>query len=283
VNLPPRTLSYNSWLADAVTQLQEQKIDSARLDAEIILTHTINHPRTYLHAHLDETLTDRQQEIANARLALRLDRVPLAYIIGHKEFYGRSFKVTTATLVPRPESELMINLLKDIRGNNISLFPNDKTQRLVDVGTGSGNLGITAKLELPDLDVTLIDNSRHALGIAEQNARLLKADVRLLHSDLLTDYPFKADYILANLPYVDPDWQRSPETNHEPASALFADNSGTAVISRLLKNIRPLSTGGYLFIEADPEQHRQLINEAREQQLELITQKDYQLVFRRLA
>jgi len=274
-------ISLQKWLKSAAADLVAAGVPSASLDAEVILAHTINKPRTFLHAHPEDTLTDRQTEIANARLALRTDRVPIAYIIGHKEFYGRHFDVTTATLVPRPESELMIDLLKETLGNNASLLP-EKQKRLVDVGTGSGNLGITAKLEIPALDVTLIDNSRYALKVAENNAKTLHAEVRVLLSDLLDSYPFKADIILANLPYVDPAWERSPETNHEPASALFADNNGKALIMKLIRTIkRPLVIGGYVFIEADPDQHAAIISEAKQQDLALAKQQDYQLVFRR--
>src|SRR4051812_7228925 len=106
-NLQPQALVINDWLADATRQLVFADIPSARLDAELILAHTLRKNRSYLHAHPEEALTDRSIEIANARLALRIERVPVAYIIGHKEFYGHKFLVTTATLIPRPESETL--------------------------------------------------------------------------------------------------------------------------------------------------------------------------------
>ena len=102
------------WMTHAAAALQSAGIPSARLDAEIILAHTLKKSRTYLHAHDDETLEARELEIADARLALREDRTPVAYIIGHKEFYGRPFKVTPSTLIPRPESEMIITLLKEL-------------------------------------------------------------------------------------------------------------------------------------------------------------------------
>jgi release factor glutamine methyltransferase len=147
-------MQLKDWLDSATNQLAAIGIKSARLDAEIILDHTISKNRTYLHAHDDELLDGRSMEIADARLALRLDHVPIAYIIGHKEFYGRKFQVTTATLIPRPESETLIDMLRDLLPKNQPLFSEQKI-RLVDVGTGSGNLGITAKLEFPELHVTL--------------------------------------------------------------------------------------------------------------------------------
>lgn len=276
-------LTIHDWLTEAAERLILAQIPSARLDAELILSHTLRKPRTWLHSHGDDPLDARQTEIANARLDLRLDRVPVAYIIGHKEFYGRPFKVTTATLIPRPESEALIELLKEVMPKNEALIQ-ERPLRLVDVGTGSGNLGITAKLLSPELDVTLIDASRHALTIAETNAESLHADVEALQSDLLSDYPFVADYIIANLPYVDPEWERSPETDHEPDSALFAANHGLALIFELIAQTKEkLAIGGKLILEADPEQHPAIKKEAARYGLVLHNSQDYGLLFDKLA
>ncbi len=273
----------SNWLQSAASELQAAGIPSARLDAELLLAHTLRKPRTWLHGHSDETLSGRELEIARARLDLRLDRVPVAYIIGHKEFYGHTFKVTTSTLIPRPESEDLIELLKEALPKNERLIE-ERPLRLVDVGTGSGNLGITAKLEHPELEVTLVDLSRHALNVAEDNAQTLHADVELIQSDLLASYPFVADIIVANLPYVDPEWERSPETNHEPASALFAHNNGLALILDLiLQTKEKLSLGGKLILEADPEQHPAIIKEAAKHGLVLHQQRDYGLLLDKIA
>lgn len=271
------------WLTEATRQLAAEKITSARLDSELILSHTLRKPRTWLHGHSDETLDSRSTEIANARLDLRLDRVPVAYIIGHKDFYGHNFKVTTATLIPRPESEDLIELLKEALPKNETLL-NERPLRVVDVGTGSGSLGITAKLERPELDVTLIDVSRHALKVAEENAENLHAEVTLTQSDLLTSYPFAADIIIANLPYVDIEWERSPETDHEPASALFASNNGLSLIFELLIQTKEkLAIGGKLILEADPEQHAAIKKEAAKYGLVHVSTIHYGLLFDKLA
>lgn len=278
----PLQLSIKDWLADATRQLVFAEIPSSRLDSELILAHTLRHPRSYLHAHDDEILGDRDLEIANARLALRLDRVPVAYIIGHKEFYGRQFRVTTATLIPRPESEALIELLGHAIPKNEALLA-ERPLRLIDVGTGSGVLGITAKLTHPELDVTLADISRHGLKVAEQNAKTLGADVAILQSDLLANFPFQAEIIIANLPYVDPSWERSPETNHEPADALFASNHGKTLIYELITQTKEkLATGGHLILEADPEQHADIINYAKDYGLLLRDQKDYGLLLQKI-
>lgn len=245
----------SDWLKLATQRLKYVDIPSARLDAELILAHTLRKSRTYLHAHIDQSLTARELEIAEARLALRIDRVPVAYIIGHKEFYGRLFQVTTATLIPRPESETIIELLKELVRLTPPRLLASPHLRLIDVGTGSGCLGITAKLELPELDVTLADISRHALAIATKNSQRLHADTTVLQSDLLINYPFEADFILANLPYVDRSWDTPPELEHEPALALYADDDGLHLIKKIIQQANTgLTPGGHLLLEADTSQ-----------------------------
>ena len=279
-NLPPKTPAIKDWLHTATAELVAAGIPSARLDAEIILGHTLRCSRTYLHAHDDEPLSPRQHEIADARLRLRLDRIPVAYIIGHKEFYGRIFRVTPATLIPRPESEMIITLLKEYAAQT-KLDLHRTIERLVDVGTGSGCLGITAKCELPELDVTLIDISRHALTVASNNASRLGAEVHTLRSNLLSDYPFTATYMLANLPYVDEQWERSPETDHEPALALFADDKGLDLIYKLLDQAPwRMTPKGLLFIEADPRQHAAIIKAAKNRGFTHEESRDFIVVLR---
>ncbi len=246
-------LSLSAWLREAARELTQSGIDTAQLDAEIILAHTISHPRTWLHAHLDDELDPRHEEIANARIDLRLDKVPVAYIIGHKEFYGRRFGVNPHVLIPRPESEQLIELLDEALKQQ-SLFPSTPT-RLVDIGCGSGALGITAKLEHPELDVTLLDLSKPALAQAEKNTLALQADVHITESNLLANYPFTPDIVIANLPYVDEQWERSDETRHEPPEALFATDYGLRLIKRCFDELRNrMRPGGIAIFEADPRQ-----------------------------
>lgn len=251
------------WVDQAAVALKNEGIDSAKLDAEIILAHTLRKSRTYLHAYRDTPVPTRELEIADARLQLRLDRTPIAYIIGHKEFYSRRFRVTPSTLIPRPESEMIIEILKETVPTLAS--HHEQPIRLVDVGTGSGILGITAKLEFPNLDVSLLDISKHALNVAKQNANDLHADITLIQSDLLTYYPYNAHLIIANLPYVDPSWERSPETDHEPVVALFAKDHGLALIKNLIEQaVTRLLPGGALVLEADPRQHTPIENFAKD-------------------
>ena len=266
------------WLTDAAGRLSAIGIDSANLDAEIILANILDKNRTYLHAHPEQLIDKDQLAIANSNLDLRLNRVPVAYIVGHKEFYGREFAVSPATLIPRPESEDIINVLKEILLSTTYQIPPTK---LIDIGTGSGCLGITAKLEFPNLDVTLADISADALLIASLNANALAADVDTLQSDLLHNYPQKPDIIIANLPYVDKTWDRSPETDHEPALALFAAKNGMEIIEKLIVQASDsLSPNGYIIIESDPTQHNSLIEFAKKQSFKLINQMGYIIVFK---
>lgn len=247
-------MTISAWLKDATNELADAMFASPRLDAEIILAHTIRKPRTYLHAHGDEELDLHREEVANARIELRKDHVPVAYIIGHRYFYGRRFMVTPAVLIPRPESEQLIEMMKQLLPDGQPL-PDVAVRRLVDIGTGSGCLGITAKLEFPELTVDLVEASRHALTIAEKNASALGADVEVYISDLLASYPHSPNIVLANLPYVDETWERSPELAHEPHEALFAEDGGLAIIERCLEQCaRRIKPGGLVLLEADTRQ-----------------------------
>ena len=247
----------SEWLKIATKSLKTANIPSARLDAELILANTLRKNRTYLHAHLDEEIDPRRFDIANARLDLRLDRVPIAYILGYKEFYGRRFTVSPSVLIPRPESEDLISLFLELTASEIA------EKVLIDVGTGSGCLGITAKLERNNLSVILSDISKPALNVAEKNANALNADVHIQQQSLLNGQLKPVDYIFANLPYVDKNWDVSPELQYEPDIALFAEDEGLKLILQLISQApRCLTPEGLLFIEADPQQHNRIIDEA---------------------
>ena len=247
----------SEWLKIATKSLKTASIPSARLDAELILANTLRKNRTYLHAHLDEEIDPRRFDIANARLDLRLDRVPIACILGYKEFYGRRFTVSPSVLIPRPESEDLISLFLELTVSEIA------EKVLIDVGAGSGCLGITAKLERNNLSVILSDISKPALNIAEKNANALNADVHIQQQSLLNGQLKPVDYIFANLPYVDKSWDVSPELQYEPDIALFAEDEGLKLILQLISQApRCLTPEGLLFIEADPQQHNRIIDEA---------------------
>ena len=270
----------SAWLQVATKKLQNSGVSTARLDSELLLAHILEVDRTWLHAHGDESLTAQQFTELELLIKRRLNREPIAYITGKKEFYGREFIVTPDVLIPRPESEAMIDLLKSLHPAILAKTPRSKEQIfLIDVGTGSGCLGITAKLELPELNVMLSEVSRTALTIARDNASRLHAEVLCEESNLMSTFDIrhsKFDIILANLPYVDESWERSPETDHEPALALFAEQRGLELIYKLLDQTpKVLASGGYILLEADPEQHAAIITRGQQNGLRLEAIRDY--------
>ncbi len=283
-NLPLQTLTIKNWLDKACLKLQETGIKSARLDAELVLANTINESRTYLHAHSDKNLNKTHAIKADSQLERRIQHEPIAYIVGYKEFYGRKFIVTSDTLIPRPESEDFIEILKQILTPTTYHSPyGDPPTKLIDVGTGCGCLGLTAKLEFPDLEVTLTDISDKALQVAKQNAEEFNIYINYLQSDLLKKYKEKPNIIIANLPYVDDLWQRSPETDYEPDTALFADNHGLSIIKQLIAQASLLlATSGYLIIEADPDQHSHLKRHANEHDFSIEQILNYIITFKKL-
>lgn len=271
-------LTIHNWVLAAKAELRTALVPTPELDAELILAFALDVDRTWLHAHGEDAPPLSVIKKADILLAKRIHRVPLAYLTGTKEFYGREFTVTPDVLIPRPESETLIELAKK----------HHLSGRILDVGCGSGALGLTLALELP-VSLTLSDISYKALDIARKNAKALSVSpVRYVHSDLLDHWlshqrPKPFDAIVANLPYVDKSWERSPETNHEPALALFADARGLALINRLITQTSSLlKKDGYLLLEADPEQHSSIIAEAKKSGLAHETTQDYIVAFKRI-
>lgn len=274
---PKAPLTIRRWILAATEELRAVNIPTPYLDSELILAYCLGQNRTWIHAHSDDEIPATIAEHASRLLKHRAQRIPLAYLTGTKEFYGRSFIVTSDVLIPRPESEALIDLAKQ---HHIS-------GRVLDVGCGSGALGLTLALEL-SARVTLSDISHKALDVARKNARALGVEqVRFVHSDLLAHWtshqrPTRFDAIVANLPYVDEAWERSPETHHEPALALIADDHGLKLIYDLLGQIpRLLAPAGYALLEADPVQHADIIACGQQNGLRVEAVRDYIVVFQR--
>lgn len=271
-----QSLSLSDWVTNSTEQLKSVDIPSARLDAELILADTLNLTRTYIHTHPEKLIPQVLLPILQARLQLRISRVPIAYILGYKEFYGRRFAVTPATLVPRPETEDIITVIKQLEGGSTT------PKTAIDVGTGSGNIGITIALELPHIDVTLSDISHKALTVAKSNTKALQC--KNIHisppGSLLSNITGQFDYIIANLPYVDKKWtDTSPELNYEPATALYANKSGLELIFQLIKQVpNNLKLNGYLLLEADPSQHQAIIKAASQYKIKATQNLGYCLV-----
>lgn len=253
-------MTIDSWLRSATLTLARTGIHSARLDAELLLGHILKKNRLQLAARPELSLTEWQLSQADILLEKRALREPVAYLVGSKDFYGHEFLVTPATLIPRPETEDLIDIIKE----NLAPAPE---LAILDVGTGSGCIGLTLHAELVNVSLTLADISDEALVVARQNARRLKiSPVAYVHSDLLSYWlepgrMQKFAVIAANLPYVDRSWQTSPEIDHEPPLALFAADSGLALIKKLICQALPfIAPNGLLALEADPRQHQAIID-----------------------
>ncbi len=254
-------MTISEWLNNASKQID-------RLDAELILQQFLEvEDRSYLVAHSDEILPDTSA--INAQVARRADGEPLAYILGYREFYGRRFFATPDVLIPRPETETIIDIAKEI-----------KPDKILDLGTGSGCIAITLDLELPDTEVFATDISEEALEIARKNALEHGARVDFCQSDLLIDYRPKPDtLIIANLPYVDKNWiwLDHKTLDNEPSLALYAEQGGLALIYKLINQYPNNAIG--LILEADPSQHDSIIKYAQERGLELRRKDNYILYF----
>lgn len=240
-------MTIEQFIKEASLIFTKAGIQSARLDAQVLLADVLRHDKSWLLAHPHHALTDGLLKLLRSQVAARAKRMPLAYVRSKQAFYGRDFTVNPTVLIPRPETEQLITELRGLRLRRDSV--------LLDVGTGSGAIAITAALELPHFLIEACDISLDVIDVARHNADQLGAHIeRFFVSNLLSEAGYY-DVIAANLPYVGPDWLRSPETNYEPGLALFADNQGLALIQKLLEQApHHLTPNGHLLIEADPRQ-----------------------------
>jgi release factor glutamine methyltransferase len=223
---------------------EEDSIAAPRLTAEVLLAHALNRERQYLYAHPEEELTEVAWIHYGRYLHQRLQGKPTQYITGRQEFYGRDFRVTPDVLIPRPETEHLVEAaLKHMK-------PGDA---VLDVGTGSGAIAITLALE-GGTQVHATDISTAALRIASENARKLQASVSFLAGDLVSCFADSTfDLIASNPPYVPktdhPSLQREVR-DYEPEVALFGGLTGLAIYERLIPEAqRVLRPGGWLLFE----------------------------------
>jgi release factor glutamine methyltransferase len=232
-------------LRKAAERLETHFISSPRLNAEVLLAHCLNVEKAYLYTHDDRVLNADEQQCIEDALYERVSGVPVQYIVGRQEFFGRYFNVSPSVLIPRPETEFIVEAV-------LGLQPPDGAD-ILDVGTGSGCIGITLALELPKARVTATDVSMDALRIARTNARDLGANVGMACMDLLDAVRGPFHFIVSNPPYISPQESTNLQTEvreHEPHVALFADDEGVGMFRRLIPSAeRMLKPGGYLILE----------------------------------
>ncbi len=216
------------WLFGVMAKLGDAGVDSPRRDALVLLEDTVHKDRSWVLAHPEHKLDPSLLKTLDSLIARRMKREPLAYIRGKAWFYKRFFDVNPRVLIPRPESESFIELLKDLVDSG--QWAMDSNTTLVDIGTGSGAFAITTKLEWPEIEVLATDLSAGALIIAKKNALNHKVEIKFLRGSLLeplqnTNYQLPA-ILLANLPYVPDNLITSPEIKQEPPVALFSGTDG---------------------------------------------------------
>ena len=236
------------WLMNARKSLEAEGFEASTLEAQLLLKHSLGVERSWLFSHPDSEIeTDPVDEL----LRRRKSHEPLAYILGRREFYGREFEVTPAVLIPRQETELLVDVAKDFANQNSAEI------RVLDIGTGSGCIAITVAKEFPKAEVWALDISESAIAVAERNADLLGAAVRFIRSDTfegLLDQQF--DLILSNPPYIGLTEPLAKEVSeYEPHLALFAGDDGLDLYRRIAAESKHhLRPQGWLAVEVGYKQ-----------------------------
>ncbi len=234
-----------SWTTERFTK---DGLESARLDAEVLLADALDMQRVGLYLDLDRPLDEAERGRYRALVTRRLKREPVAYLVGEREFWSRPFTVDARVLVPRPDTETLVE-------QALVILREFSAPRVLDVGTGSGAIAVSLAAERPDARVVATDCSAGALEVAAANAIRHEVEITFCEGDLLgalaaDEAPFQL--IAANLPYVahaDRD-TLAPELLAEPEGALFADDQGLAVIKRLVREAPAhLQEGGVLLLE----------------------------------
>jgi release factor glutamine methyltransferase len=244
-------------LQSAVTRLAAENVPSPRLNAELLLMFTLTCDRAHLFAHPERELTQEEQSRYDEALTQRTKGVPAQYITGHQEFWGMDFIVSPAVLIPRPETEHLIEAVLQLAGKN----DGDRASppgpiRIVDVGTGSGCIALALAKEFPRAEIRATEISAAALEVARANAarHQLENRVHFQQTDLLQGLdPGSFDFVVSNPPYVgesEEDEVQLEVRKFEPRNAVFAGPTGLEVIGRLIPQAHAaLKPNGWLVIE----------------------------------
>jgi release factor glutamine methyltransferase len=233
----------------ASDHIQKRAPDSPRLDAEVLLAHALGLRRLDLYLKFDRPLTEAELAGYRALVARRAKGEPVAYLVGHKEFMGLDFVVTHSVLIPNPDTEVLVQRAVELAREA------GKPLRVADVGTGSGCIAIAIAHYAPNVQVVASDVAPEALEVAALNvaAHGLSGRVELVCGDLMAPLVGAFDLVCANLPYVAAGSVLAPEVVAQPARAIFAEDHGSALVTRLLaESPDRLNPGGRLLAELDP-------------------------------
>lgn len=233
-------------LAKAETKLQHAGIKTSRLDSLVLLEWVSKIDRSWLLAHGNHSMSKDTQAKFNKVIRQREQRVPLAYITKSQEFWGLKLKVTPDVLIPRPETEKLVEL---------ALESSNERVRVLEVGTGSGAIAIALAKERSDWKIMASDVSVAALKVAQSNAKKHDVKIEFIKSDLFADISGSFDVIVANLPYVKTGAKLEPELKKEPGLALFGGADGLDYYRKVFEQVVDhLKTSGIVIIEANPDQ-----------------------------
>lgn len=244
-----KVVTLREALASAIKRLADNGVGSPRMNAELLLIFALSRDRAYLYAYPERELTTDESDRYNKALAERSRGVPSQYITGHQEFWGMDFIVTSAVLIPRPETEHVIETV-------LPLAREMSNPRIVDVGTGSGCIALALAKELPRAELFASDISPDALEIARANAARHQLENRIVfrQADLLNGVPpGSLDFVVSNPPYVGESEEEQVQLEvrkYEPRNAVFAGMTGLKVIERLVPQATiALRPGGWLVME----------------------------------
>ena len=235
----------NAVLTSAANSLTVNS-QSPLLDAEVLLCKVLGKPRSYLRAWPDKRLETDEVAAFETLLAKRQTGIPIAYITGSREFWSRDFTVTPDVLIPRTDTECLVEL-------SLQLIPANQPARIIDLGTGSGIIAVTLAAERPHAEVCATDFSLAALHVAQHNARIYQANISFYQSDWFADVPAgKFDLVVSNPPYIPADDEHlcTGDLRFEPQQALVAAEQGLSDIKTIAESARYyLDTGGHLLVE----------------------------------
>jgi release factor glutamine methyltransferase len=251
-----------NWTADYLTQ---KGFENGRLETERLLAHSLDLDRIDLYVNFDRPLVPEELSHFKSLLKRRLEHEPLQYILGETEFYSLPFNVASGVLIPRPETEILVDQVRSVCSNE---FQECETVNLLDVGTGSGNIAIACARHIPNAKTTAVDVSEQALEIAQQNAELneVAEKVAFFQQDALgdwkTEYHQKFDVIVSNPPYISTaEYEKLDDEikNFEPQKALLAGEKGLCFYHKFLPQLHNLlKPGGFVFFEIGETQAQQL-------------------------
>lgn len=242
-----------NWTANYLT---EKGFENSRLETERLLAHSLNLQRIDLYVNFDRPLIPEELSHFKMLLKRRLEHEPLQYVLGETEFYSLPFKVAPGVLIPRPETEILVDQVKNVCSTE---FKEDETINLLDVGTGSGIIAITCACHIPNAEIAAVDISEQALKIAQKNAELNEVEEKItfFQQDALnewkTEYHQKFDVIVSNPPYISAAEYEELAVevkDFEPQQALLAGEKGLDFYHTFLKQLQDLlKPDGLAFFE----------------------------------